>query len=172
MLGVLFVSSLLALIVTACGISLGTGEDETEIFKRLTVEGDARPGGFLLLTLEYAQQYPVAVGVECVLLEVNPERTATPESTPGAATTPTPVVISGAIPTPKDKVLDILVETLPANSEGGPVGEATPVSGTIERRFSVPERPGRYDVECFTPKDDNNAISKRITVASASTPVP
>lgn len=171
-LGALFAFSLLALVLTACGISLGAGQDDTETFKRLTVDGDFRVGGSLLLALEYAQQYPVAVDVACDLLEVNPEKTATPEGTPGPTDTPTPVVIPRAKPTPANKVLDILVETLPANSGGGPVGEATPVSGVIERAFAAPERPGRYVVMCFTPNDDNNAIFKSVTIAPASTPIP
>lgn len=164
----------------ACGISLGAGEDETDIFKQLGVEGDFSPGGALELTLEYAQQYPVAVDVECDLLAVDPEATATPQwtpvatSTPADGVTPTQVPIPKARPTPKHKVLEILVETLPAvgTPETWSPSETTPVPGTITGGFSVPARPGRYVVKCFTPDDDNNSISKDITIAPASAPTP
>jgi hypothetical protein len=178
LVGVLFASCLLLLTVTACGISLGTTEDETETFKGLTVEGDFREGHVLKLVLQYAQPYPVEVAVECVLLEVDPESTATPEVTPTATNTPakdatpTPVVIPGTRPAPKNKVMDILAQELPANPQDVEPAEATPVLGTIQKEFLAPRRPGRYIVRCLTPEDDNNAISKSITIAPASTPTP
>lgn len=166
----------MALTLTACGISLSAEQDGTEIFEGLTVEGDFSAGGTLNLTLHYAQPYPVDVDVECVLVEVDPVSTATPEpttsasGTPAKEPTPTPVVIRRVKSEPANKVLDILKEELPANPQDLPPAEATPVRGTIEKSFTAPERPGRYRVKCLTPDDDNNQISKSITITSATTP--
>ena len=167
LLGALFASGLLVLILTACGISLGAGEEETEIFRSLTVEGDFRLGGSLRLILEFAQPYPVAVGIKCDLLAVDREPTPTPETAgaPEGERTPTPAAIPRVRPTPANKVQDILEETLRANPEGTPVGEATPVVDTITSSFTAPDRPGRYVVRCFTPADPNNAIFQEITIA-------
>ena len=154
-------------LLTACGITLSSGEDETELFKELTVEGEFRVGGTLSLTLSYAQPYPVTVDVACELLLVGFKGTPTPKPTPG---TPPPAPIPNLEPTPVNKVLDILSQQLPNNAEGGPVDEATPLLGTVEHSFGAPERPGRYTVRCYTPRDENNAISKRITIAPAETP--
>jgi hypothetical protein len=176
--GVCLASSVLVLTLTACGISLGAGEDGTEIFEGLTVEGDFTAGGRLNLTLEYAQPYRVGVDVECILIELDAESTATPEVTPTATTTPaaemtpTQVPIPRARPTPANKVLTILAEELPGNPQEVPPAEATPVYGTIEASFSAPERPGRYIVKCLTPADDNNAIRTTITITAALTPTP
>ena len=170
-LGALFAFGLFALIVTGCGISFGASESETEIFKELTVEGDFRPGGSLTMTLEYAQQYPVTIDVECALFEIEPEKTptaATATSTPASELTPTPVRIPNPRSTPVNKVVDILAETLAANPEGGPVDEATPVPGVFERDFFAPERSGKYVVLCFTPDDDNNGIAESITIKPAA----
>jgi hypothetical protein len=126
------------------------------------------------MTLEYAQQYPVAIDVECALFEIEPEKTPTPESaatatsTPTNGLTPTPVRIPKPRSTPANKILDILAETLVANSVGGPVDEATPVPGVFERDFFAPERPGKYVVHCFTPDDDNNGIAESITIKPAA----
>jgi hypothetical protein len=177
-LGAFFATSVLAIMLTACGISLDAGEDGSEIFEGLTVEGDFSAGGTLTLILDYAQPYPVDVDVECILLEVDPESTATPEVTPTATSTPVegvtpmPVAIPRIRPTPAKKVLDILAEELAANPQDVPPAEATPVRGTIEESFTAPERPGRYKVKCLTPDDDNNSISKSITITAASAPRP
>ena len=167
LVGALFVSGLMLALLTACGITLSSGEDETELFKELTVDGEFRVGGTLSLTLSYAQQYPVAVDVACELLLVGFKGTPTPKPTPG---TPPPAPIPNLEPTPVNKVLDILAQALPQNEQGGPFGEATPVLGTIERSFAAPALAGRYTVRCITPRDENNAISKRITIAPAETP--
>ncbi len=53
---------------------------------------------------------------------------------------------------------------------GGPVGEATPEAGVVQRPFSLPDLPGRYRIECFTPADDDNDIERRFTVGAAPTP--
>lgn len=176
-LGALFVSGLLALVFVACGITLGRGEKETEIFKRLTITGDFTPGGELVLALEYAQPYPTAIDVDCDLLTTE-RPTATPRLTPTPTKerwrtpTPTPVLIPRPKPTPANKVLDILLETIGPNAEGGPADEATPVPGSFSRRFPAPERPGRYLVRCFTPADENNQIFESIRIAPGAAPAP
>jgi hypothetical protein len=177
LLGALFASGLFALVLAACGISLSAEEDGTEIFRHLTVEGDFRPAAALSLTLEYSRQYEVAVDVECYLRDLDtstptPVSTATTIPVPGMTPAPGQVSIFRPRPTPGNRVLLILSESLPPNPEGGPVGEATPVPGTITRRFFVPERPGRYSVRCFTPADDNNSISENITIAPLPTLTP
>ena len=166
LLGALFASGLLALVVTACGISLSAGEEETEIFRELTVEGDFRLGGALTLALEYEQPYPVNVAIKCDLLALDRAGTPTPEPTEGPEVegTPTAAAIPRVRPTPANKVQDILEETLGPNPEGGPVGEATPVVDTLTRSFTAPDRPGRYLVRCFTPADQNNAVVEEITI--------
>lgn len=178
LVGTILVSTVLVLTLAACGVSLGAGDDGTEIFEGLAVEGDFSAGGRLNLTLDYAQPYPVEVEVECILLEVDPESTATPEvtptptGTPAAEPAPTQVPIPRARPTPAHKVLTILAEELPANPQEVPPAEATPVYGTIEAGFVAPDRPGRYVVKCLTPDDDNNAIRTSITITAELTPTP
>ncbi|MDZ4278601.1 MAG: hypothetical protein U1B78_05625 [Dehalococcoidia bacterium] len=165
LLGALVAAAVLSAVLMACGVSFGASEDGTELFKRLTVTGDFRRGSTLSLTLEYAQQYPVEVEVSCVLLQESSGGTATPEPPDsGEPPTPTDVVIPAPQPTPKGKVQDILRETLEANPDGGPVDEATPVPGTLERQFTAPTLPGLYEVACFTPKDDNNEIEQEIVI--------
>lgn len=51
---------------------------------------------------------------------------------------------------------------VPALAEGGP--EATPVAGDATFDFTV-DTAGTYDIECLTPKDEDNYIAKEITVA-------
>ena len=162
----------LSFLVVACGITLRAGEDETELFKRLTVTGDFQPFGTLTLRLEYAQVYSVDVRAVCDLLLENPDWTPTPKPTPGPTPTPTPAVIPRVYPTPSTTVYEILAETLPFNPEGGTADEATPVPGVIERKFSMPGEPGHYIARCYTPQDVNNAISESFTIEALPTPSP
>jgi hypothetical protein len=158
-------------LLAGCGISVGSEEQETELFKRLTVEGDFHAGGTLKLTLEYEQPYPVTVDIACELLFRDFKGTPTPQPSPGPSPTAS---IPDPDPTPVSKVLDILAQALPLNENGGPVDEATPVAGAIEREFTAPDVPGRYTVRCLTPRDRNNAIAERITIepAAGATPAP
>lgn len=55
-------------------------------------------------------------------------------------------------------------DTVPALPGGGP--EATPFPGSIAFDFVVDE-PGRYRVECLTPRDEDNFIAEFITVEAA-----
>ncbi len=169
LLGALLVSSVAGLLFIACGISLSSGASETELFKRLTVAGDFHPGGPLGLRLEFARQYTIPVDVACDVLDPNKKRTPA-ASTLGPVGTPTPAAIPRVRPTPAQKVFDIVLGSIPANPEGGPVGEATPVSGTLEQAFQAPAVPGQYVVRCYTPRDENNVISTRITISPATPP--
>ena len=169
--GALLVSSL-SLLVIACGITLSAGDDETELFKRLTITGDIHHDSTLTLKLEYAQVYPVDVRAACDLLIVDPDWTPTPKPSPGPTPTATEVVIPKVRPTPSNTLYEILAETLPANPEGGAVDEATPVPGAIERQFTAPGEPSQYIVRCYTPDDVNNAIAERFTIEAPPTPSP
>jgi hypothetical protein len=163
--GAVVASGLALALLTACGISAGSEDETTELFKRLTVEGDFRAGGTLTLTLQYEQPYPVTVDVGCELLFRDFRGAPTPQPTPGPTpTAPIPILE----PTPVNRVLDILSDALPRNANGGPAGEATPISGVITREFAAPEVPGAYTVRCLTPRDRNNRISQRITIAPAA----
>ena len=156
----------------ACGITLSAGDDETELFKRLTITGDLLPNSTLTLRLEYARVYPVDVRAVCNLLLEDPDWTPTPKPSPGPTPTATEVVIPKVRPTPSNTLYEILAETLPANPEGGAVDEATPVPGVIERQFTVPGEPGHYIVRCYTPLDENNAIAESFTIEALPTPSP
>jgi len=132
----------LALLAAGCGITTGAGTEESEIFRKLSVDAPDVAGGYVHLVLDYTQPYPVDVTITCALLEEDGETTVT----------------------------DILSDSLPANPEGGLAGEATPVRGTIDETFRAPEEPGDYVVECTTPRDDNNVIGKKIRVRAAPQP--
>ncbi len=185
MLGALLVCAALAVGLVGCGISIGAGEEETEIFKGLTIEG--REGGFvtgapITITLEWEQPYPrlakvdFHINVDCDLLAGS--------STTRVLATPTPADRQPSPTTRKDKVRDLLVETLPENPpenvpeevEDSLADEATPLSGTMEKTFFAPDLPGEYIVECFTLEDDNNTIERRFSIApapeSTATPEP
>ena len=169
LLGALLASGLLVIFGVACGITLGAGEEETEIFKQLSVEGDFRLGGALMLTLEYEQPYPIRVPVVCDVITEGPAPTATLE--PGGATpTPTAIVIPMPRSTPTRRVIEILTDALPSNEDDVPPAEATPVVGTIERSFTGPDRAGDYIVRCFTPDDENNSIQQPITIVPVLAP--
>lgn len=57
-----------------------------------------------------------------------------------------------------ERLEDIVGFMVPANAAGGIVGEVTPVPGTFKGSFPMPP-PGRYQVTCLTPADDNNRIT-------------
>lgn len=154
-------SALLLALAAGCGVSFGATDDETEVFKSLTVEGDFRLGGVLTMTLEVEQPYAADVPIVCELLDDDAPATATVE--PDA--TATPVAFSAVGPTPQNKVRDLIRKTIFENPDGGIVDEVTPVPETLEREFDAPEEAGRYEIECYTPADDNNAISTKFTIA-------
>jgi len=152
-------------VLTGCGIRLSSGSDTTELFKGLIVQGDFRAGGRVSVTLQYAQPYPVTVDVACDLRHAHFRGTPTPQPAPG---TTTPARLAYPPPTPVNKLFDIVGWTIPVNTDGGPVDEATPILGSFEHTFIAPQEPGRYVVKCYTPRDTNNAISRNITIVPAS----
>ncbi len=172
--GVAAAFALLAAIFVACGISFSAEPEETELFKQLSVEsdsGDFAPGAPLTLLLEYEQPYTVPIRVRCDVLEADPpptpDHTPTPLIVLGILITPEPTAIHipRIYPTPFNKVVDVLIDDIPANPDGGLADEATPVPGTIERRFKAPARPGDYVAKCFTPLDVNNVIFEEFTIS-------
>jgi len=127
-------------VLTGCGISLRAENSGSEIFQELVVEGEFIAGEPLTFTLTYEQPYPVEVAIACDLLERKPDTD----------------VVRG--------LRRILRDTLPANPQGGPLDEATPVADSLQHTFPAPERPGRYIVACFTKDDRENAIGEEITI--------
>ena len=160
----------LSLVFWACGIEFGEAADDTEILKSVTFQGEIVSGEPLTIVLDYAQQYAANIEVICDLLSVKDIPTVTPPPTETVSPlsirrTPEPTLprIPRVRPTPVNKVMKVLGTTLQPNEDGGPVGEATPVLGTIEQRFFAPE-PGDYVVWCYTPVDQNNAIFGELTI--------
>ena len=143
----LLAAGVLALLTASCGISLRAETTASEIFEELTVAGDFTVGEQLSFTLAYEQPYPVTVRVVCDLLELQ-----TNDEEP-------------------EELSRILIEDLPPNPDGGPLDEATPVAGEIQRSFAGPDSPGRYLVLCATDEDEDNAIAEEFTI-TASTPGP
>jgi hypothetical protein len=161
LLGALVVAAVALPLSLACGISLGSDADDSELFTRLTVTGDFVPLGGLTLTLEYAQPYPVDIEVACEVRDPDRSVAATPQAVEPTAT---PVTIPPQPKVSDKKLYDILAERVPANPSGGPFGTATPAGGVIERSFAAPEQPGSYEVRCYTPGDANNVIKRTITI--------
>jgi len=166
----------LAALLAGCGISYGDGDKGTELFESLTVGGDLVTGGQVTIELAYTQPYAVNISVACVLIakggqDEAPSTTAAPTAAPALTpeepnATATVIAIPGPVPTPRHKVLDILQEQIQAKPDETPIEYSTPVPGTIDGAFTAPEAPGAYEVRCYTPADLNNAIRKRITIAS------
>lgn len=169
--GALIVLCAVAAVLVACGIRLHSAEHETELFKRLTVDGELVTGGHVTLQLAYNQPYSVNVTVSCVLVARGgqdlPPAPPVELNTPDPNAEPTPLGIPGPIPTPKHRVLDILSETIDPNPGGAPPDEATPEPGTIDGEFTAPAAPGRYAVYCYTPADPNNVITREFSIGTA-----
>ena len=168
--GALVALCALAVLLVACGIRIHSAEHETELFKRLTVDGQLVTGGRVTFQLAYEQPYSVNVTVSCVLVarggqEMPPEPPVV-VTTPDPNATPTPLAIPAPVPTPKHRVLDILSEIIGPNPGDAPPDEATPAPGTIDGEFSAPEAPGRYAVYCYTPADQNNVITKEFNISA------
>ena len=163
--GALIASGLALIVLIACGVSLSAEQNETELFKKLSLSGDFHPGGNVHISLQWEQKYGAYVEVECDLLAWRPGWTPTPTQPPGPTPTPTPPTIPKSQPTPKYFLQQIFVDTVPPNGQGDALEEATPVPGAFEQDFSAPGTPGRYVVYCFTPKDTNNRIAKDFTIA-------
>lgn len=152
-------------LLAGCGISFSEGHTQTELFKKLTVDGSFTPGGELRLALNYEQPYATELAVECDLL-TTAKATPTPKPTKDrlGTPTPTPVHVPAPIPTPGNRVSIILEESIGPNPSGTTAGESTPVPGSITRKFNAPNQPGRYTVRCYTPADRNNQVFKGIRI--------
>ncbi len=130
-----------AIIAAGCGVSFDSNPEESEILKELSVTGDFVPGGALTLTLDYEQPYPALISVACDVLE---DRNA---------------------PRAERQVAHIPEKPLAVNDNGGPVGEATPIAERLEQQFTAPERPGRYQLDCYTVGEEDNDIERIITIS-------
>lgn len=90
---------LLASLLSACGVDFGSGQEGTELFASLTVEGERVAGSPLTLRLDYTQIYPAPIAVRCFLEQDDEEVQAIGESTVpphpegGPEATPTPGII-------------------------------------------------------------------------------
>jgi len=164
-LGVSVLFAALSFLLAGCGISFSEGDTQTELFKRLAVDGSFTPGAELRLGLNYEQPYSATLDVECDLL-TTAKATPTPRPTKDrlGTPTPTPVHVPAPIPTPGNRVSIIVVESIGPNPLGTTADESTPVPGTITRKFNAPDQPGRYMVRCYTPADRNNQIFKGIRI--------
>lgn len=178
--GVLVASVALALLAAGCGISLRAEQSESEIFQELTVESEAAPGATLSLVLEYQQPYPVEIDVICSLLEVPDEEQRERDRATAEAEAAQEAEATAELRVDEDEdddiekylVFRILEGTLPANSQGGPLEEATPIADTIQRTFAAPDVPGEYVVLCYTPEDEDNALGQMIVVGPTPTAEP
>lgn len=152
--GAFAVAALLAFVSLGCGISLEAQSRQSEIFEHLEIEGDFAAEGALTLTFAYTNQYPVAIAVDCLLLEEDGET----------------VVQKIAINSRDGGVaLPFELRSLPSYADDAGA-EATPISGTLGGIFSAPEQPGDYIVRCFTDQVETNKIEQRITIGPAVTP--
>jgi len=163
---------LLSVLLLGCGITLSAGHTQTELFKKLTIEGDFVTGGQLQMVLDYAQPYAASIDVQCDLLTGAPA--APPKPAAGASGrkgTPTLVHIPAPVPTPGNRLSVVLVTSFGPNPNGSTVGKSTPVPGSISRKFKAPDGPGRYRLRCYTSADDNNRISETFSIqAGGATP--
>jgi hypothetical protein len=131
---VLAASTLLAVLLSGCGISFDE-EEGTEFFVSLRVSGAMVPNATLTAAVAYEQYYPIEVTFRCELVR-------------------------------DAKLLrEIGLDTVPSHPAGGP--EATPFPGNISFDFSVDE-PGAYEIECYTPDDEDNIIDESFTIAPAT----
>lgn len=168
-LGALFLSTLALALLTSCGITLSSGEEESEVFKSLTLTGDFRPEGEITIRLAYENPYTRKLRVQCDLIDpagraASPSlATDTPE--PLVRATPTSPPIPRPSPTTEGYVRLVLNQEIAENPEGGAAGRVTPVVGVLEGDFKAPLEPGDYRVRCFTIADQDNEITERFTVA-------
>jgi hypothetical protein len=90
----------LAGLVTGCGIGFGAGTEGTELFARLTIEGERITESPLTLRLDYTQIYPASIDVRCFLeqdeeeVQIIGDRSIPPHSEGGPEATPTPGAFS------------------------------------------------------------------------------
>ena len=89
-----------ALLLAGCGISVGGGGASSELFSKLSIQGDLAVGSELTLEVIEEQRYPVAVDISCFLVQpghsrrllgrdtlpANADTSAEPTPVPGAST--------------------------------------------------------------------------------------
>lgn len=163
--GVSLLFGFLSILFVGCGISLSADHSQTELFKRLVVVGSLTPGAELRFGLNYEQPYSTGITIQCDLLTTAkatppPEPTDDPLGTP----TPTPVHVPAPIPTPGNLISTVLVQTIAPNPAGTTADESTPVPGETSRKFTAPDKPGRYTLRCYTPADRNNQIIRSFRI--------
>jgi hypothetical protein len=138
-----------------CGVSFSAEEEQSEIFTDLSISGDFTPRGQLILALRYQQRYPVEIQVVCEVLE--------DRSGPREERLLTRVLEQQLLPTGSLSM---------GEGTAVPLETITPVPGTFEQPFNGPDQPGRYEVECLTPADDNNDIEESFTIEPIPTVTP
>jgi cAMP phosphodiesterase len=88
-----------ALLLAGCGISLG-GSASSELFAKLSIQGEPVAGSEMTLKVTEEQRYPVAVDISCFLVQpgrsrrllgrdtlpANPDTSAEPTPVAGAST--------------------------------------------------------------------------------------
>ncbi len=87
-----------ALLLAGCGISLSNGGASSELFSKLSIQGDAVAGSEMSLQVTYKQRYPVAVDVSCFLVDPGRSRRLLGRDTLPADpdTSPKPTPVAGA----------------------------------------------------------------------------
>ncbi|MGB2695880.1 MAG: hypothetical protein WBD55_11960 [Dehalococcoidia bacterium] len=132
----------------SCGISLRAEGSDSEVFQKLTFDERVAAGEEVPLMIDYEQPYPVGLDIECDIFK------------------------KGRKLEEGERGQVFFESFLPTNENGGPVEEATPISGTTVATFIAPPVPGRYVVRCLTTGDENNAIAEPIEVVAGATPAP
>jgi hypothetical protein len=83
-----------ALLLAGCGISFGGGTS-SELFSKLSLEGEPVVGGQMTLEVTYEQRYPLPVDISCFLVESGRSRRLLGRDTlsadPDTSVEPTPV---------------------------------------------------------------------------------
>lgn len=125
------------LLLPACGVAFGGGDEGTELFKDLDLEGDRFANRELVLAVEVNQAYDVPVQVACYY----EDRENLTEDEKKVAF--------------QERATLIGERVLPASDAESP-GEDVPHE-TLRFAFSVPE-PGSYFAACLTPASPENGI--------------
>jgi cAMP phosphodiesterase len=89
--------AVVALLLAGCGISLGGGAS-SELFSKLTIQGEPVVGGEMTLEVTHEQRYPVAVDISCFLVDPGRSRRLLGRDTLPADpdTSPEPTPVAGA----------------------------------------------------------------------------
>ena len=124
----------LALLASACGVSLGSTDEGNDFFVSLHISGEERVGEPLTAALAYETFYPMPVDIVCELWRG------------------------------KELVREIGRTQAPSvPGDLSPEDEDARVPGNIAFDFAV-EAAGEFKVECYTPLDDANYILEEFSV--------